>query len=102
MLRIVKRTTIMLPDELDARLRLEARSRGVSIAEVARELLEQALAAPRRPRRRKLSFIGAGESDTPGDLSERADEYLAEIYEERDRRRQQEWDETHPNSSSTH
>jgi hypothetical protein len=87
----MKRTTIMLPDKVDARLRLEARSRGVSLAEVARELIEQGLEAPRR--RRKLSFIGAGESDTPGDLSERADDYLAEIYTADYERQQKEFAE---------
>lgn len=97
----MKRTTIMLPDDLDARLRLEARSRGVSLAEVARELLDQGLRASRRPRRHKLSFIGAGESDTGGDLGERADEYLAEIYDERHHRRQREWDETHPTAPTS-
>jgi len=39
----MKRTTIMLPDEVDARLRLEARRRGTSIAEVAREAIEKEL-----------------------------------------------------------
>ena len=98
----MKRTTIMLPDDVDARLRLEERLRGVSLAEVARELIERALDTSGPARRRKLSFIGAGESDTPGDLGERSEEHLAEIYEQRHRRRQQEWDDTHPDASSTH
>ena len=41
----------------------------------------------------ELSFIGAGESDTPGDLSERADEYLAEIYTADYERQQKEFAE---------
>ncbi len=85
----MRRTTIMLPDDIDARLRLEARSRGVSLAEVARELIERGLEVPRRPRRRKLSFVGAGEG--PGDLGERADDHLAEIIEGDYERQQREF-----------
>jgi hypothetical protein len=47
----VKRTTVKLPDDLDARLRDEAQRRGVTIAEVTRTALEEHLGggAPRRP-----------------------------------------------------
>lgn len=41
----MKRTTIMLPDGLDARLRLESRRTGASIADIAREALERHLPA---------------------------------------------------------
>lgn len=70
---VVKRTTIMLPDETDARLRLEARRRGVSIADVAREAIEQHLGDP--PPSGPLGFfaLGAGE---PYDASERVDELV--------------------------
>jgi hypothetical protein len=59
----VKRTTIMLPDTLDARLRLEARRRGVSIADVARNALEREL--PEQAQSGKLSFFAIGKGDLP-------------------------------------
>jgi hypothetical protein len=70
----MKRTTIMLPEEIDRRLRLEARRRGVSIAEVAREAIEDHLppTAVRRP-----GFFGIGEGD-PSDGSERVDELVGD------------------------
>lgn len=63
----------MLPDEVDGRLRLEARRRGVPIAEIVREAVERHLPspAPGRP----LSFFGVGEGG-PADASERVDEYV--------------------------
>jgi hypothetical protein len=70
----VKRTTIMLPDDVDARLRLEARRRGTSIAEVAREAIE--LQLPPQPEG-ALSFFGVGEG-SPSDASERVDELVVE------------------------
>lgn len=63
----------MLPDDLDARLRREARRRGVSIAEVAREALEQHLPAEGS---RPLSFIGMFEGES-SDASERVDEIVS-------------------------
>jgi ribbon-helix-helix CopG family protein len=70
----MKRTTIMLPDEVDARLRLEARRRGSSIADVAREAIEQQL--PPAPAEGSLSFFSIGEG-SPRDASERVDELVA-------------------------
>lgn len=70
---LMKRTTIMLPDELDARVRLEARRRGVSIADVARDALEQHVSAAPTPGR--LSFFAIGEGE-PSDASEHVDEYV--------------------------
>jgi hypothetical protein len=64
----------MLPDEVDARLRLQARRRGISIAEVAREAIE--LQLPPQPEG-ALSFFGVGEG-SPEDASERVDELVAE------------------------
>jgi plasmid stability protein len=87
----MQRTTIMLPDDLDARLRVEARTRGVSLAEVARQLIERGLKAQGRPRRRKLSLVGTGEG--PSDLSERADDYVREILEADYERQQREFTE---------
>ena len=69
----VKRTTIMLPDEVDARLRLEARRRGSSIADVAREAIERQLPPPTEG---SLSFFSIG-GGSPRDASERVDELVA-------------------------
>jgi putative NADH-flavin reductase len=78
----MRRTTIMLPDETAARVAREARRRGVSVAAVVREAVEEHL-PPERPG--KLSFIGIVEGDV--DDSERIDEILADVYRERHRRR---------------
>jgi hypothetical protein len=71
----VKRTTIMLPDELDVRLRLEAKRRSLSIADVAREAIEHHV-PPARPEGR-LSFFAIGEG-SPADASERVDEIVGD------------------------
>lgn len=68
----MKRTTIMLPEETDARLRLEARRRGTSVAEVAREAIEKQLPPPPDGR---LSFFALGDG-SPRDASERVDELV--------------------------
>jgi hypothetical protein len=69
----MKRTTVMFPEEVDRRLRLEARRRGVPVAEVVREAVERHLppAEPGQP----LSFFGVGEGG-PADASERVDDYV--------------------------
>ena len=64
----------MLPDELDDRLRLEARRRGTSIADVAREAIERQL--PPAPKPGELSFFAIGEG-SPADVSEHIDEHVA-------------------------
>lgn len=69
----VKRTTIMLPDELDERLRLEARRRGTSIADVAREAIERQL--PPAPKPGALGFFAIGDGG-PANVSERVDEHV--------------------------
>jgi predicted DNA-binding protein len=80
----MKRTTIMLPDDVDARLRLEARRRGQSIARVAREAIERELPAPTDGR---LGFFAVGDG-SPRDASERVDELVADgIRRRRGRRR---------------
>lgn len=68
----VKRTTIMLPEDVDVRLRLEARRRGTSVAEVAREAIEKQLPPPPDG---ALSFFALGEG-SPRDASERVDELV--------------------------
>lgn len=73
--RIVKRTTVMLPEETMARLRYESRLRGSSVAEIVRDAVERHLAEPDAEGERRLGFIGIGEGG-PVDASERVDEYV--------------------------
>ena len=63
----------MLPDGVDVRLRREARRRGVSIADVAREALDAHL--PPAPSEGRLSFFSIGDG-SPTDASERVDELV--------------------------
>jgi hypothetical protein len=72
MLAYVKRTTVKIPDSLDARLRHEAERRGTTISEVTREALEAHLVGPGR----RLGAAGAGRSGRD-DVSERVEEILA-------------------------
>lgn len=64
----------MLPDELDLRLRLEAKRRSASIAEVAREAIDRHV-GPARPEGR-LSFFAIGDGGPP-EASERVDELVS-------------------------
>ena len=73
MLASLKRTTVKLPDELDVRLRLEAKRRGMTISALTREAIETHLAA--RSEGRRLLAAAAGRSG-PGDVSERIEEIL--------------------------
>jgi predicted transcriptional regulator len=68
----MKRTTIKLPDELDARLRHEAQRRGATLSEVTREAIEEHLGG-----RRRLMAAAAGRSGRH-DVSERIEEILRE------------------------
>ncbi len=70
----MKRTTVKLPDELDARLRHEAKRRGMTISELTREAIEDHLGGPRR---RKFASTGVGKSGR-SDISERIEEILRE------------------------
>lgn len=70
---IMQRTTVKLPDELDARLRHEAERRGVTIAEVTRTALEQHLGTGGR---RRLGAAARGRSGQ-SDVSERVEEILS-------------------------
>ncbi len=65
----------MLPDELDARVRLEARRRGVSIANLAREAIDHYVPGP--VKKGGLGFFAIGEGG-PSDVSERVDEFVGE------------------------
>ena len=73
-LAYMQRTTVRLPDELDARLRHEAQRRGVTVSELTREAIETLLEAPRD--RRRLLAAGAGASGRR-DISERIEEIIA-------------------------
>jgi len=66
----MKRTTVKLPDELDTRMRHEARRRGITLSDLVREAIV-AYVGRRTPR----SF-GAGRSGRT-DISERIEEILA-------------------------
>jgi hypothetical protein len=79
----MKRTTIMLPEELEARLRHEARRRGVSIAQVVREAVERELPAPEAGR--PLAFFAVGNGG-PANASERVDEYVGRAITRRRKR----------------
>ncbi|HEX5138827.1 MAG TPA: CopG family transcriptional regulator [Planctomycetota bacterium] len=65
----MKRTTVKLPDEIDARLRHEAKRRGVPVSEVVREAIEAHVG------RRRLRSSGAGRSGR-SDISEKIGEIL--------------------------
>lgn len=73
MLAYMKRTTVTIPDALDARLRHEAQRRGITIAAVTREALEAYLGGAST--RRRLGAAGAGRSGRR-DVSERIEEIL--------------------------
>jgi predicted transcriptional regulator len=72
MLAYMRRTTVKLPDDLDARLRHEAQRRGTTIAEVTRAALEEHLATGQR---RRLDAAAAGRSGH-SDISERIEEII--------------------------
>lgn len=71
MLAYMVRTTVKLPEELDARLRHEAKRRGITIAELTREAIEAHIGSTRR-----LGAAAAGRSGR-SDVSERIKEILA-------------------------
>jgi predicted transcriptional regulator len=72
----MKRTTVKLPDELDAQLRLEARRRGMTISELTREAIESHLA---NGGRRRLLGAAAGNSGR-SDIAQRMEELLREEF----------------------
>jgi hypothetical protein len=92
----MKRTTVKLPDELDARLRHEAQRQGRTVSELTRDAIAEYLGEPRRGgrgpderkpedgpgeqghSRRRLLAAGAGRSGRT-DISERIEEILAEV-----------------------
>ncbi|CAN5198688.1 hypothetical protein BH23ACT9_BH23ACT9_00440 [soil metagenome] len=70
----MKRTTVMLPEDVDAQLRYEARRRGVSLADLAREAIVAYLPAPSDDD--ALSFFDLGGTEET-DLSERVNEVVS-------------------------
>ena len=66
----MKRTTVKLPDDLDARLRHEAARRKLTISELTRQAIEAHLGG-----RRRLLAAGAGRSGRD-DVAERIEEIL--------------------------
>jgi Ribbon-helix-helix protein, copG family len=82
--RLMKRTTIMLPEDVDMRLRMEARRRGVPIAAVVRAAVEHHLPEP--PSGRRPAFFAIGK-DGSADTSERVDEIVLDVFQRRDRAR---------------
>lgn len=70
----MKRTTVKLPDELDARLRHEAQRRGTTVSELTREAIEAHLGRGGQGRRRFLA-AGAGASGE-SEVSEQIEKIL--------------------------
>lgn len=79
MLAYMKRTTVKLTDEIDVRLRLEAKRRGTTISELTREAIETHLGGHRE---RRLLAAGAGRSGQ-NDVSERIEEILRQEWNRR-------------------
>jgi predicted transcriptional regulator len=73
MLAYMKRTTVKLPDDLDARLRHEAERRGLTVSDLTREAIEAHIGRGRS--RRKLIASAAGRSGCH-DVSDRIEEIL--------------------------
>ncbi len=67
----MRRTTVKIPNALDARLRHEAARRGATMSDLTRA----AIAAYLDPKHRRLLAAGAGRSGT-ADVSERIEEIL--------------------------
>lgn len=74
----MKRTTIILDNELAARLEREQRRQGSSASAVIREALESYLDSRRQPRR--LSFANLGETGTGEPVGRNAEAILAAEY----------------------
>jgi predicted transcriptional regulator len=74
MLAYMRRTSVKLPDDLDAKLRHEAQRQGTTIAEITRTALEAHLGTGTR---RRLGAASAGHSGQ-SDVSERIEEIIRE------------------------
>ncbi len=69
----MKRTTVKLPDDLDARLRHEAERLDTTVSELTRQAIEAHLGG--RAGKRRLLAAGSGHSGHT-DISERIEEIL--------------------------
>jgi predicted transcriptional regulator len=69
----MQRTTVKIPDDLDARLRHEAQRRGTTIAEITRTALEAHLGSTGS--RRRLDAAATGRSGR-SDISARVEEII--------------------------
>ncbi|MFI5265935.1 MAG: CopG family transcriptional regulator [Chloroflexota bacterium] len=75
----MKRTTVLLPDDIAKLLKLEAERRGVTPSLVIREAVATYVAGP-PTERRVLKFANIVSDDRPEVAAERLEEYLAEHY----------------------
>jgi hypothetical protein len=73
----MKRTTVKIPDDLDAKLRAEAARRDITVSELTREALEAHLGIGQRRRLLSAGMFASGRSD----VSERIEELLGELLE---------------------
>jgi len=72
----MKRTTIKLPEDVDARLRHEAERRGTTVSELTRDAITQYLDVPSTGWR-QFGAAGAGRSGR-SDISGRIDEIISQ------------------------
>ncbi len=73
----MKRTTVKLPDDLDARLRHEAERQGCTVSDLTREAIDRYLGGSSATGRRHFIAAAAGRSGHR-DISERVEEILSE------------------------
>ena len=76
----MKRTTVLLPDDVAKLLRLEAERRGVTPSLLIREAVATYVAGPPTERRvlKFANIVGPGEAPDDGFDASRLDKYLAE------------------------
>ena len=87
----MKRTTVFAEPQMYQDLRRIAEAQGRPVAAVIRDALGQYVAT-HRPKGRRFSFTGIGESET-GDLSQRVDEIVREHLENEFRQERESWEQ---------
>jgi predicted transcriptional regulator len=80
----MKRTTVLLPDDVAKLLKLEAERRGVTPSLVIREAVATYVAGP-PTERRVLKFANIASGGPPHDTAARAEEMLKEILDDVER-----------------